>query len=81
MSTRQADIGIWMRPPKKLNYIQKKLIDITLSYLWFNKIFRADTDTQKTLSELNKHKFISYGKGAPSPVFSPEWALKIRSQR
>ena len=28
LSTRQADIGIWARRPKKLNYIQKKLIDI-----------------------------------------------------
>ena len=28
LSTRQADIGIWMRRPKQLNYIQKKLIDI-----------------------------------------------------
>ena len=28
LSTRQADIGIFMRRPKQLNYIQKKLIDI-----------------------------------------------------
>ena len=28
LSTRQADIGIFMRRPKKLNYIQKKLVDI-----------------------------------------------------
>ena len=25
LSTRQADIGIWMRRPKQLNYIQKKI--------------------------------------------------------
>ena len=31
----------------------------------------------KNLSELNKHKFISYGRGAPSPVFNPDWALKL----
>jgi DNA-binding transcriptional LysR family regulator len=28
LSTRQADIGIWMRRPKQLNYIQKKLINL-----------------------------------------------------
>ena len=28
LSTRQADIGIFMRRPKQLNYIQKKLVDI-----------------------------------------------------
>jgi DNA-binding transcriptional LysR family regulator len=31
----------------------------------------------KTVSDLNKHKFISFGKGAPSPVYNPEWALKL----
>ena len=31
----------------------------------------------KTLNDLNKHRFISYGKGAPSPVFNPDWALKL----
>ena len=29
---------------------------------------------RKNLSDLNKHKFISYGRGAPSPVFNPDWA-------
>ena len=31
----------------------------------------------KSISDLNKHKFISYGRGAPSPVFNPDWALKL----
>ncbi len=31
----------------------------------------------KTINDLNKHKFISFGKGAPSPVYNPDWALKI----
>ena len=31
----------------------------------------------KNISDLNKHKFISYGRGAPSPVFNPDWALKL----
>ena len=31
----------------------------------------------KTVNDLNKHKFISFGKGAPSPVYNPDWALKI----
>ena len=31
----------------------------------------------KTINDLSKHKFISFGKGAPSPVYNPDWALKI----
>ena len=31
----------------------------------------------KSISDLNNHKFISYGKGTPSPVFNPDWVLKL----
>ena len=37
LSTRQADIGIFMRRPKKLNYIQRKLIDINYHIYGSNK--------------------------------------------
>ena len=32
---------------------------------------------KQNINDLNKHKFISFGKGAPSPVYNPEWALKL----
>ena len=31
----------------------------------------------KTVGDLNKHKFISFGRGAPSPVYNPDWVLKL----
>ncbi len=37
LSTRQADIGIFMRRPKQLNYIQKKLVDINYHIYGSNK--------------------------------------------
>ena len=76
LSTRQADIGIWMRRPKQLNYIQKKLIDINY-HIYGSAKYLEKFGHPKTVNELNKHKFISYGKGAPSPVFNPDWALKL----
>ena len=76
LSTRQADIGIWMRRPKQLNYIQKKLIDINY-HIYGSIKYLEQCGHPKTISELNKHKFISYGRGAPSPVFNPDWALKL----
>ena len=79
LSTRQADIGIWMRRPKQLNYIQKKLIDINYHIYGSNK-YLEQYGHPKNLSDLNKHKFISYGRGAPSPVFNPDWALKLGSK-
>ena len=76
LSTRQADIGIWMRRPKQLNYVQKKLIDINY-HIYGSTKYLEQIGHPKTLQELNKHNFISYGKGAPSPVFNPDWALKL----
>ena len=76
LSTRQADIGIWMRRPKQLNYIQKKLIDINY-HIYGSAKYLEHNGHPKTLQELNKHNFISYGRGAPSPVFNPDWALKL----
>ena len=76
LSTRQADIGIWMRRPKQLNYIQKKLIDINY-HIYGSAKYLEQHGHLKNLSDLNKHKFISYGRGAPSPVFNPDWALKL----
>ena len=76
LSTRQADIGIWMRRPKKLDYVQKKLIDINY-HIYGSTKYLEQSGHPKSLHELNKHNFISYGKGAPSPVFNPDWALKL----
>ena len=76
LSTRQADIGIWARRPKQLNYIQKKLIDINY-HIYGSPKYLEKHGYPKKLSDLNQHKFISFGKGAPSPVFNPDWALKL----
>ena len=76
LSTRQADIGIWMRRPKQLSYIQKKLIDINY-HIYGSIKYLEKNGYPKSINDLNKHNFISYGKGAPSPVFNPDWALKL----
>jgi len=76
LSTRQADIGIFMRRPKQLNYIQKKLIDINY-HIYGSTKYLEKYGHLKTVNDLNKHKFISYGKGNPSPVYNPDWVLKL----
>ena len=76
LSTRQADIGIFMRRPKQLNYIQKKLIDINY-HIYGSTKYLEKYGHPKTVNDLNKHKFISYGKGNPSPVYNPDWVLKL----
>ena len=76
LSTRQADIGIWMRRPKQLNYIQKKLINLHY-HIYGSQKYLEKNGYPKNINDLNKHKFIIYGRGAPSPVFNPDWALKL----
>ena len=74
--TREADIGIWMRKPKQLNYIQKKLMNLNY-HIYGSAKYLEKYGFPKNENDLNKHKFISYGKGTPSPVFNPDWALKL----
>ena len=76
LSMRQADIGIFMRRPKQLNYIQRKLIDINY-HIYGSPKYLEKYGYPKTIKDLDKHKFISYGKGNPSPVYNPDWALKL----
>ena len=76
LSTRQADIGILKRRPKQLNYIQRKLVDIKY-HIYGSTRYLEKYGIPNNLNDLNKHRFISFGKGAPSPVFNPDWALKL----
>ena len=76
LNTREADIGIWMRRPKKLNYIHRKLTDLKYHMYGSNKYLEKH-GYPKTVKDLDKHKFISFGRGAPSPVYNPDWALKL----
>ena len=76
LSTREADVAIRMRRPKQLNLIQKKFVDFNYHIYGSNKYLEKN-GYPKILKDLDKHKFITYGKGAPSPVYNPDWVLKL----
>ena len=76
LATRQADIAIRMRRPKQLNLIQKKFVDFNY-HIYGSNEYLEKHGYPKSLKDLDKHKFITYGKGAPSPVYNPDWVLKI----
>jgi DNA-binding transcriptional LysR family regulator len=76
LSTRQADVAIRMRRPKQLNLIQKKFVDFNY-HIYGSNEYLEKNGYPKTLKDLDKHKFITYGKGAPSPVYNPDWVLKL----
>ncbi len=76
LATRQADVAIRMRRPKQLNLIQKKFVDFNYHIYGSNKYLEKN-GYPKNLKDLDKHKFITYGKGTPSPVYNPDWVLKV----
>ena len=76
LATREADVAIRMRRPKQLNLIQKKFVDFNY-HIYGSNEYLEKTGYPKTLKDLDKHKFITYGKGAPSPVYNPDWVLKV----
>jgi DNA-binding transcriptional LysR family regulator len=76
LSTRQADVAIRMRRPKQLNLIQKKFVDFNY-HIYGSNEYLEKNGYPKIIKDLDKHKFITYGKGAPSPVYNPDWVLKL----
>ncbi len=76
LSTREADVAIWMRQPTQLSYIQKKLIDINY-HIYGSPKYLEENGYPNTVKDLDKHKFIIYGKGTPSPLSQTDWILKV----
>jgi len=76
LSTREADVAIRMRRPKQLNLIQKKFVDFNY-HIYGSNEYLEKNGYPKNFKDLDKHKFITYGRGAPSPVYNPDWVLKI----
>jgi DNA-binding transcriptional LysR family regulator len=76
LSTREADVAIRMRRPKQLNLIQKKFVDFNY-HIYGSNEYLEKNGYPNILKDLDKHKFITYGKGAPSPVYNPDWVLKL----
>ena len=76
LSTREADIAIWMRQPKQLNYIQKKIIDINY-HIYGSSKYLEKYGVPRTAKDLDKHNLITYGRGTPSPLSQKEWILKL----
>ena len=80
LSIREADIAIWMRQPKQLNYIQRKLVDINY-HIYGSSKYIAKKGAPKTSKDLDKHDLITYGKGTPSPLSEKEWILKLGTKQ
>ena len=79
LATGHADVAIRMRSPKELNLIQKKFVNFNYHIYGSNEYLQKN-GYPKNLKDLDKHKFITYGKGAPSPVYNPDWVLKVGSK-
>ncbi len=76
LSTREADVAIRMRRPKQLNYIQKKFVNFNY-HIYGSNQYLEKNGYPKTIKDLDSHKFITYGRGAPSPVYNPDWVVKL----
>jgi len=76
LSTREADVAIRMRRPKQLNLIQKKFVDFNY-HIYGSNQYLEKHGYPKTVKDLDNHKFITYGRGTPSPVYNPDWVVKL----
>ena len=73
---RNSGKTLMLHRNKKNFDIQRKLVDINY-HIYGSTKYLGKYGIPKTINDLAKHRFISFGKGAPSPVFNPDWALKL----
>ena len=80
LSTREADVAIWMRQPKQLNYIQKKIIDINY-HIYGSSKYLEKYGVPRAVKDLDKHKLITYGRGNTFSIVTKRMDFKSRYER
>lgn len=76
LSMRQADVAIWMAPPKQPDLIQRHLFTghfgIYAAPAYLNRF-----GTPATLSDLTKHRVITFGAQLPTPFSGVNWLVDV----
>lgn len=72
LTLREADVGIWLKPPTQVDLIQRRLFTVHLhAYASTNYVRRFGAP--KDLSELDRHRLMTFGGTAPSQIKEINW--------
>jgi len=72
LTMREADVGIWLKPPTQVDLIQRRLFTVHLhAYASTDYVRRFGSPAD--LSELDKHRLMTFGGTAPSQIKEINW--------
>ncbi|MCW5731350.1 MAG: LysR family transcriptional regulator [Alphaproteobacteria bacterium] len=74
LSMREADVAIRMRKPTQPDLIQRKLISLHY-HIYASPEYLKRFGMPKNLDDLEQHRLITYGDGAPSPIADVNWLM------
>lgn len=74
LSMREADVAIRMRKPTQPDLIQRKLISLHY-HIYASPEYLKRFGMPKNLDDLEQHRLITYGDGAPSPISDVNWLM------
>jgi DNA-binding transcriptional LysR family regulator len=79
LSMREADVAIWLREPTQKDLIRRRLFVVNL-HVYASIGYLRRHGTPKDPSDLGKHRILTYGGGAPTPIKDLNWLETVSGQ-
>ena len=76
LSMREADVAIRVARPTQPDLIQRRLMTVH-THIYGSTDYLARHGTPSSVEDLEHHRLIAYGHGAPVPVDSLNWVLTV----
>ena len=72
LTMREADVGIWLRPPSQGDLIQRRLFTVHL-HIYASSGYLKRFGSPKDLSDLDNHRILTFGGTTPAQIREINW--------
>jgi DNA-binding transcriptional LysR family regulator len=72
LTMREADVGIWLKPPTQGDLIQRKLFTVHL-HVYASRSYLKTFGSPEDLLDLNNHRILTFGGVAPVQIREINW--------
>lgn len=72
LTMREADVGIWLKPPSQGDLIQRRLFTVHL-HVYASRGYLKQYGTPKDLEDLDNHRILTFGGVPPAQIREINW--------
>ncbi|MDA7947366.1 MAG: LysR family transcriptional regulator [Hyphomicrobiaceae bacterium] len=76
LTMREADVGIWLRPPSQGDLIQRRLFTVHL-HIYASSGYIKRFGPPKDLADLDNHRILTFGGFAPPQIREINWLEEV----